>query len=460
MQDRLDLDSVDELSSAGSSGTARRAHVRQARVFRKIEEEVLLPTDLRRLLPEGDASLWIREGLSHIDLSVLRDMYGDYGGVAYDPRAMLGILLYAYFEGETGSRTIEKRCVRDVGYMHVGYGYKPDDRTIRRFRRRIGPALEEVFRLVVRACKEEGLLPFRRVAVDGTKIASVASQMNRWLSKAEKEDVVAMGFELEECSDPEARNVGKPGHFVLGYNCQAAVDCDSGILVAAQVSSVGADANFLVPMVKATVQNADKKPDEVVADAGYDSSEGASACAKLGVEAYIAPQSSVETFWAVTQEGEVVCPMGNRLEEAGTYIARGKLRQVLRVAGCSKCPFYKECCGASKARYLSFLQGADPIERLNTAYRARSPEGKAAMRERMATIEPVFADIKWNKGLNRFKLKGLEGARIEWFLKLLAKNLTKLGRALTGLLGALFRLLSVNKFQPQSPRFTTLSHMA
>jgi|GEM_PF-3872686 len=110
MQDRLDLDSVDELSSAGSSSTARRAHVRQAREFRKIEEEVLLPTDLRRLLPEGDASLWIREGLSHIDLSVLRDMYGDYGGVAYDPRAMLGILLYAYFEGETGSRTIEKRC--------------------------------------------------------------------------------------------------------------------------------------------------------------------------------------------------------------------------------------------------------------------------------------------------------------------------------------------------------------
>jgi transposase len=441
MQNSLDLDiSAAELSRSPEI-SPRKAHVRQGRIFRRIEEEVLLPTDLRDLLPKGDASLWIREGLERIDLSVLRNLYTDCGGVPYDPRAMLGILLFAYFEGETGSRTIEKRCLRDVGYMHVGYGQRPDDRTIRRFRRQIGPVLGEVFLLVVRACKEEGLLPLRRVAVDGTKIASAASSLKRWLSKAEKEDVSEMGFEPQECSDPDARNLGTSGKFVRGYNCQAAVDCDSGIVAAVAVSNVSSDGHLLAPMVKEVVRNADQIPAEVVADAGYDTNEGASACAALEIEAYIAPQSSVGTFWSVTQDDEIVCPMGNLAVPAGVNNSNGKPCQVLRVVGCPKCPFFAECCGVSSSRTLAFPLGSDPIQRLNAAYRARSPVGRAAMTERMATIEPVFGDIKWNKGLSRFRLRGLDGASIEWTLMHLARNLAKLGKALIRLFWAVMQLL-------------------
>ncbi len=441
MQSSLDLDVSTEECSEVLGAVSRRAHVRQQRVFRKIEEETLLPTDLRQLLPRDDASLWIRESLLKIDLSVLRNLYTDCGGVPYEPRAMLGILLYAYFEGETGSRTIEKRCLRDVGYMHVGYGQKPDDRTIRRFRRAIGPALEEVFRLVVQACKEEGLVPLRRVAVDGTKIASATSLLKRWLTSSEKEDLAEMGLEYEVSSDPDARNLGtSSGKFVRGYNCQAAVDCDSGIVVAAAVSNVSSDAHLLAPMVKEVVKNAQEAPSEVVADAGYDTNEGANACADLGIQAYIAPQTGVGTFWSVTEDDEIVCPMGNVARPAGIYTSHGKPCQVLRVVGCSKCPFFKECCGASNPRTLSFPAECDPIQRINAAYRTRSPEGKAAMRERMSTIEPVFGDIKWNKGFNRFRLRSLDGVRIEWTLNHLARNLTKLGKALEPLLLAFLRL--------------------
>ena len=131
MQGRLDIELCED-AEGSRIASARRPHVRQGRVFRKGSDEALLVSDLRALLPEGDSAVWIREGLSRLDLGEAEKLYGECGGVPYDPRGMLGILLYAYMEGEPGSRTIAKRCLKDVGYMHVGYGQKPDDRTIRR----------------------------------------------------------------------------------------------------------------------------------------------------------------------------------------------------------------------------------------------------------------------------------------------------------------------------------------
>jgi hypothetical protein len=100
------------------------------------------------------------------------------------------------------------------------------------------------------------------------------------------------------------------------------------------------------------------------------------------------------------------------------------------VAGCPFCMFYKECCGRSNARTLSFPKGTDPTRRLKGARLARSPEGRHALRERMTRLEQTFADIKSNKGMNRFVLRGEAGARIEWNLIHLARNLRLLGRAL------------------------------
>ena len=391
---------------------------------------MLVPTDVRSLLEEGEPAVWIKEGLSRVDLSSVRGLFGVFGGVPYDPRPMLGILLLAYMEGDTGSRTIERHCRRDIAYMYVGDGLRPDDRTIRRFRRKLEPVLEGVFSQVVLACKEAGLLPLRRLAVDGTKLASSASQLGKWLTKAQQEDVREMGLEPEGCSDPEARRLGTSGKFVLGYNAQAAVDCDSGVVVAVGLDNVSSDGHWLAPILERAVENAGAAPEEVVADAGYDTNEGAGACAALGAEAFIAAQSAAGAFWSVTPEGEILCPMGERAEPSGVQSSHGKAVQVLKVRTCRSCMFYTECCGVSGARGLGVPVGCDPAERLRTAYRARSPEGKAAMRERLSSIEGVFGDVKWNKGLGRLRLMGLSGARLEWTLIHLARNLARLGKGL------------------------------
>jgi hypothetical protein len=41
-------------------------------------------------------------------------------------------------------------------------------------------------------------------------------------------------------------------------------------------------------------------------------------------------------------------------------------------------------------------------------------------------VEPVFGNIKYNKGFTRFMLKGIEKTEIEWGLLCIAHNISKL----------------------------------
>ena len=53
-------------------------------------------------------------------------------------------------------------------------------------------------------------------------------------------------------------------------------------------------------------------------------------------------------------------------------------------------------------------------------------KGRLLYRKRMTEVEGVFANIKHNFNFTRFRLRGFEGAAIEWNLISLAHNLKKL----------------------------------
>jgi hypothetical protein len=56
----------------------------------------------------------------------------------------------------------------------------------------------------------------------------------------------------------------------------------------------------------------------------------------------------------------------------------------------------------------------------------RTPQGTAAYAQRSYLIEPVFGDHKHNRGLRRFRRRGLNAVRSEWAFIHLASNLQKL----------------------------------
>jgi transposase len=434
MQEPLafELESCEPVSSEGLD--VRKPHERSQVAFRSPREPELYPGKVSDLLAPDHVARDIRTALSKLDLSKFRALYADNGGAPYNPAPMLGILLLGCVLGQTGSGQLEQLCLYDIRFMHVAYSQTPDARTIRRFRARSGPLLEDLFKQVVAVCQKEGLVSMRRVAVDGTKMVSAASQVSKWLSKAEKQDIADMGLEPPDTSDPDARVMkGKGGH-LLGYNAQAAVDCDSGVVVAIDITDNSSDYPSLGPMASNIIAVTGRKPDELVADAGYDSNEGICACAKLELDTVIAIQNDSPDFWTVDPEGQILCPMGKpAIASVGTSISHGKECRKFIVQECPSCMFQESCCSKkSQGRMLQLPVGCDPAERLNAAHLARTPEGRLALTERMATIERVFADVKWNKGIRRFRMRGKAGARIEWTLIHIARNLQILGKDLKG----------------------------
>ena len=55
-----------------------------------------------------------------------------------------------------------------------------------------------------------------------------------------------------------------------------------------------------------------------------------------------------------------------------------------------------------------------------------SEEGRRRYGQRLATVEPVFANIRYNKRLNRFTLRGRQKVDTQWKLFCLVHNIEKL----------------------------------
>lgn len=460
VQEVLDLDMVSELVDSCDSVDFRKPHVRRKHVFRSAVEPEIFPMDISERLSPDCPSRLIRLALSKVDLSCLRNLYDDFGGIAYEPAAFVGIMLLAYTLGIRGSERIAEHCRTDLRFIYVGDGLMPCDRTIRRFRNRLSSGMEELFKVIVAACVKEGLVTKRLVAIDGTKMISATSQIERWFTEEEKAEIEKMGLAVPETSDPEARVMKHTHGYLVGYNCQAAVDCDSRVVVASGVTQCSADRPSLAPMVKKIVENLDGPPGQVVADTGYDSTEGVEECEKLKVDVIVAIQGQSPFFWTVTEKEEILCPLGKPATFVGQTVDKGKPIQLLRVHGCTECELYGSCCNTRCGRTLKIPVGCNPATRLLAAYRARGPEGKLAMIERKASIEPVFADIKWNKKFTRFLLRGTPGASTEWFLQHIARNIILLGNFLRGLFAILFAVMSLtgSKIRSEIPRLCRPIH--
>jgi len=59
----------------------------------------------------------------------------------------------------------------------------------------------------------------------------------------------------------------------------------------------------------------------------------------------------------------------------------------------------------------------------------RSVTGQAIYAVRKTVVEPVFGQIKGARGLDRFRLRGLEQVNREWALMATTHNILKLFRA-------------------------------
>ncbi|MEJ6003897.1 transposase, partial [Paucibacter soli] len=112
---------------------------------------------------------------------------------------------------------------------------------------------------------------------------------------------------------------------------------------------------------------------------------------------------------------------------------------IANAADCGRCALRPQCLksrgGAQQAprgRQLSrFLpkvpDPGHPSERMRQAI--DSPRGRQLYSQRIGTVEPVFANLRHNKHLNRLNHRGHTKVRAQWSLYCMVHNIEKLSKA-------------------------------
>ena len=141
------------------------------------DQAFLLPEDMRDWLPEDDLVFFVVDLVEEMDLSCFYARYrpDGWGRAAYDPSAMVTLILYSYCQGERSSRRIERLCCRDAGFRVAAGSLTPDHTTIARFRKDFEVELKGLFGMVLGVCARAGMVRPGLLAVDGTKLKASAS---------------------------------------------------------------------------------------------------------------------------------------------------------------------------------------------------------------------------------------------------------------------------------------------
>jgi hypothetical protein len=154
---------------------------------------------------------------------------------------------------------------------------------------------------------------------------------------------------------------------------EAAVNEDH-LIVGQRVTQNAADNQSLIPMVEEAERQSGAQTEKILADAGFFSLENIAELEARGLDVYL--------------------PDSNLARELNTG---------------QRCP----------ATRLSTMQ-----RRMRR--KLRDPAGWAVYQRRKALVEPVWGTLKEQRGMRRFRLRGLNKVKIEFTLATISFNLTRL----------------------------------
>jgi hypothetical protein len=254
-------------------------------------------------------------------------------------------------------------------------------------------------------------------------------------------------------TDPEAA-LGKDKFKVFRpwYNVPYVRDLDSPFIVGYDAFAPSSDAGTLVPMVRRTRQVLGQSPEDLLVDSGYVTAldladahaHGVSLCGPWKENDYSARGASPPPQWGKDQFAwdeaarEYRCPQGQALTLRGVQNRPRSRQRTERLelyqaeaATCAACPQKARCCPKSRSgRHLHRSEHEGLIE----AHRQKraTPEAKALCKRRGQTVEPSFGDAQQHRAFRRVHGRGLDKAKGQTGLTVLAHNLWELVKGLLG----------------------------
>jgi transposase len=383
------------------------------------DQAYLLPPSVKDELGKDHLCFFIHEAVEHLDLSGFEQAYGEEGGALYRPELMLKVWLYAYAVGITSARRLEQRIREDLGLRYLAGGARPDNWALSAFRRRHSLGVNDVFTQVLEMAREMKLGRLGQVAIDSTRIRASASPnrleteerlrqervklrrgVRKWQKQCDEEDpnegagtrvqlerlqerLQAMPRRLEKLrksgmkklsrTDGDARFLRERGGFPLGYTAEVAVNEDH-LIVGQRVTQNATDNHSLIAMVEEVERQSGSKMEKVLADAGFFSLDNIEELERRGLDVYL-PDSNLARELNT----------GQRCKRMRLSRTQRRMRQKLR-----------------------------------------TPVGQAVYRRRKALVEPVLGALKEQRGMKRFRMRGMEKVNIEFTLAAISFNLTRL----------------------------------
>jgi transposase len=141
------------------------------------QQGYLLPPSLDELISSNHPVRVVNDVINKIDISPLVSKYKGGGTSSYHPSMLLKVVVYSYLVNIYSSRKMETAIKENIHLMWLSGMQKPDHHTLNRFRgERLKSALKKVFVQVVQLLADEGLVSFKEVYVDGTKIEANANK--------------------------------------------------------------------------------------------------------------------------------------------------------------------------------------------------------------------------------------------------------------------------------------------
>jgi transposase len=452
-------------------------------------QSTLLPECLDDWIDEGNPVRVIDAFVDALDLADLGFCGVEpatTGRPAFHPSVPLKLYIYGYLNRVQSSRRLEREAQRNLELLWLLGRLAPDHKTIADFRKDNGEALKKVCARFVELCREMGLLTSTSIAIDGSKFKAVNNRdrnftkgkverrraqlqesVTRYLSQLDTADrqmptvalvlkeqhlneklvrlseemakldahekrTMASPDEQVSLTDPDSRSMATSGRGsgVVGYNLQVAVETESHLIIAHEVTNSGSDRAQLANMGKQAKEVLGKDSIEAVADRGYFNSPEILACHEAGITVTLPkPMTSgaksegrfgKQDFIYLDGQDAYICPAKRALTYRMTTQEGDKKMRRYWTTACGNCALKTKCTTGSERRIPRWEH-----EHVLEAVQARLDADPQAMRRRRETVEHPFGTIKARMGATHFLMKTLPKVAAEMALHVLAYNLTR-----------------------------------
>jgi transposase len=162
------------------------------------EMSYLFPPSLADFLGSTDEVHIFCEITGRLDISHLDSDFSGMGQRPYHPLMLLRVLMWGMVNRVVSTRRIEVLVHRDVSFIYLAGGQKPDYRTLARFRRRNAEEIEKLFKQTVILCVRLGMVNLGHIALDGTKIKANTSKHKAMSYGRMKQEEERLKKEIEE----------------------------------------------------------------------------------------------------------------------------------------------------------------------------------------------------------------------------------------------------------------------